>query len=128
VADALLTPHRSYLPVVRPLLEARLVKGMAHVTGGGITDNLPRVLPDGIGAVVRRAAWEVPAIFRILGEAGRVPGEDLMRTFNMGIGLIAVVAPGDVDRTLDALRRAGEPGARVIGEAEPGECCVRYEP
>jgi len=128
VADVLLTPHRSYLATVRPLLDARLVKGMAHITGGGITDNLPRVLPEGVGAVVRRGAWEVPPVFRVLGDAGRVPDEDQMRTFNMGIGLIVVVAPGDVDRTLGTLRAAGEPGARVIGEAGPGDRRVTYEP
>jgi phosphoribosylformylglycinamidine cyclo-ligase len=128
VGEVLLTPHRSYLGLVRPLLDARLVKGMAHVTGGGITDNLPRVLPEGIGAVVRRRAWDAPAIFRLLAEAGRVPDEDLMRTFNMGIGLIVVVAPADLDRTLGALRAAGETGARVIGETEPGDRRVRYEP
>ena len=77
--------------------------------------------------MVRRGAWEVPAIFRLLGEAGRVPDEDLMRTFNMGIGLIVVVAPGDVDRTLGELRAVGETSARVIGEAEAGDRRVRYE-
>jgi phosphoribosylformylglycinamidine cyclo-ligase len=128
VADVLLTPHRTYLPAVRPLLDAGLVKGMAHITGGGITDNLPRVLPEGVGAVVRRGAWEVPPVFRVLGEAGRVPAEDQMRTFNMGIGLIVIVAPGDVDRTLGALQGAGEPGARIIGGTEPGDRRVRYEP
>jgi phosphoribosylformylglycinamidine cyclo-ligase len=128
VADVLLTPHRSYLATVRPLLDAGLVKGMAHITGGGITDNLPRVLPEGVGAVVRRGAWDVPAIFRLLGEAGRVPDEDMMRTFNMGIGLIVVVAPGHLDRTLGELRAAGETSARVIGEADAGDRRVRYEP
>jgi phosphoribosylformylglycinamidine cyclo-ligase len=128
VGDVLLAPHRSYLAPIRPLLAAGLVKGMAHVTGGGITENLPRALPEGTGALVRRRAWEVPAFFRWLGDAGRVPDEDMMRTFNMGIGLIVVVAPGDLDRALDELRAAGEPGARVIGETERGDRRVRYDP
>jgi len=128
VGDVLLAPHRSYLAPVRPLLAAGLVKGMAHITGGGITENLPRALPEGTGALVRRRAWEVPAFFRWLGDAGRVPDEDMMRTFNMGIGLIVVVAPGDLDRALDELRAAGESGARVIGETEAGDRRVRYAP
>jgi phosphoribosylformylglycinamidine cyclo-ligase len=128
VADALLAPHRSYLPVIGPLLDADLVKGMAHITGGGITENLPRVLPEGTGARVDRGAWDVPALFRLLGEAGQVPDEDMRRTFNMGMGLIVVTAAADVPRALDALAGHGETGARVIGEIEPGARAVRYEP
>jgi phosphoribosylformylglycinamidine cyclo-ligase len=133
VADALLAPHRSYLPVIRPLLETSpgLIKGMAHITGGGITDNLPRVLPAGTHAVVRSGSWEVPPLFRWLERAGAVPREDMLRTFNMGIGLILAVAPADADQTIGALRGAGEPHARVIGEiaaAPPGHApAVRYE-
>ena len=73
VGEALLEPHRSYLPLVQPLLEAGRIKGMAHITGGGITDNLPRILPHGTGAVVNAAAWEVPPLFRWLQDSGRVP-------------------------------------------------------
>jgi phosphoribosylformylglycinamidine cyclo-ligase len=116
VADALLAPHRSYLPVVRPLLETTLVKGMAHITGGGVTDNLPRILPEGTDAIVRLGSWDVPPIFRWLERAGAVPQEDMLRTFNMGLGLILVVAPGDADDVIGAVRGAGESGARVIGE------------
>jgi phosphoribosylformylglycinamidine cyclo-ligase len=135
VADALLAPHRSYLPVIRPLLDAASgpvrIKGMAHITGGGITDNLPRVLPAGTDAVVRLSSWDVPPLFQWLERAGAVPREDMLRTFNMGLGLILAVAPADVDGTIGALRRAGEAGARVIGEiasAPPGHApAVRYE-
>jgi phosphoribosylformylglycinamidine cyclo-ligase len=133
VAEALLAPHRSYLPVIRPLLEPSngLIKGMAHITGGGITDNLPRVLPAGTDAVVRLGSWDVPPLFRWLERAGTVPREDMLRTFNMGLGLILVVAPAAVDETVGGLRRAGEAGARVIGEivsASPGRApAVRYE-
>jgi phosphoribosylformylglycinamidine cyclo-ligase len=133
IPEALLAPHRSYLPVIRPLLDASpgLIKGMAHITGGGITDNLPRVLPAGTDAVVRLGSWDVPPLFQWLERAGAVPREDMLRTFNMGLGLILAVAPAGVDETIGALRGAGEPGARVIGEiasASPGHApLVRYE-
>jgi phosphoribosylformylglycinamidine cyclo-ligase len=126
VGDVLLATHRSYLPVVRPLLAGGRVKGLAHVTGGGITDNLPRILPDGTMAIVRRAAWDVPAVFRWLQERGGVPIEDMMRTFNMGVGLIVVAAAGDVDALLAGLRERGESGARVIGEIVAGAPSVTY--
>ena len=74
VGEALLEPHRSYLPFIRPLLDAGRIKAMAHITGGGITDNLPRVLPHGTAAVVDAAAWEPPPIFRWLQKSGNVPG------------------------------------------------------
>jgi phosphoribosylformylglycinamidine cyclo-ligase len=90
VGEAFLTPHRSYLPLVQPLLDQGRIKGMAHITGGGITDNLPRILPHGTAAQVRVSSWEVPPLFRWLQESGHVPFDDMMRTFNMGVGLIIV--------------------------------------
>ena len=128
VAGALLAPHRSYLPLVRPLLAGPrpIVKGMAHITGGGITDNLPRVLPEGTEAVVRLGAWEVPAIFRWLQQSGAVPLDDMLRTFNMGIGLILVVAEADAEEALQALRDAGETRAVRIGAVAAGRGQVRY--
>jgi phosphoribosylformylglycinamidine cyclo-ligase len=128
VAEALLAPHRSYLPQVRPLLARANVpiKGMAHITGGGITDNLARVLPAGTDAVVELGAWEAPAIFRWLQAAGGVPREDMLRTFNMGIGLILVVAESDAGDVLRALESAGEPGAVRIGAIAAGRGQVRY--
>lgn len=116
VGEVLLEPHRSYLPVMRPLLGGSVVKGMAHITGGGITENLPRVLPQGTGALVRLGSWDVPPIFRFLQEAGRVPQEDMLRTFNMGVGLIIVTAPSDADRLLGMLAAGGVADARVVGE------------
>jgi phosphoribosylformylglycinamidine cyclo-ligase len=120
IGAALLAPHRSYLPIVRPLLGTRLIKGMAHITGGGITDNLPRVLPDGVGAVIDRDAWQVPAVFRWLQKTGRVPDGDMLRTFNMGIGLIVACAERDAETVLAQLASAGEPGAVRIGVIAPG--------
>jgi phosphoribosylformylglycinamidine cyclo-ligase len=126
VGEALLRPHRSYLPVIQPLLDGGMIKGMAHITGGGITENLPRVLPPGTAARVNRGSWRVPAIFRWLGEAGRVPEFDLRRALNMGIGLILVVAPGDVAAVQAALLNAGEANSVVIGDIVSGEPEVRY--
>jgi phosphoribosylformylglycinamidine cyclo-ligase len=126
VGDALLRPHRAYLPVIRPLLGTGLLKGMAHITGGGITDNLPRVLPEGTAARVDRRAWRTPALFRWLGESGSVPEMDLRRSLNMGIGLVLVVAAADVDAVQAALLNAGEANSMIIGVIEAGTGEVRY--
>ena len=121
VGEALLEPHRSYLPMIRPLLDGGRIKGMAHITGGGITDNLPRILPHGTAAVVDAAAWTVPPVFRWLQQAGRVPADDMMRTFNMGIGLIIVTARDRAEQLTEELAARGGRDARVIGEIVPGE-------
>ena len=121
VGDALLEPHRSYLPVIRPLLEATRIKGMAHITGGGITDNLPRILPHGTAAVIDASSWTTPPIFSWLRQAGDVPIDDMMRTFNMGIGLIVVVARDQAEPLISELAARGGRDARVIGEVVPGE-------
>jgi phosphoribosylformylglycinamidine cyclo-ligase len=126
IGEALLRTHRSYLPVLRPLLGRNLIKGMAHITGGGITDNLPRVLPQGTAARVERASWRVPAIFRWIGESGRVPEYDLRRALNMGIGMILVAAAKDVDTVRQALLNAGEANSVVIGQIVSGNQDVQY--
>jgi phosphoribosylformylglycinamidine cyclo-ligase len=121
VGDALLAPHRSYLAVIRPLLESTRIKGMAHITGGGITDNLPRILPHGTAAVVDASSWTIPPIFSWLRQAGDLPIDDMMRTFNMGIGLIIVVARDQAEPLISELAARGGRDARVIGEVVPGE-------
>lgn len=126
IGDALLRPHRSYLPIMRPLLGTGRIKGMAHITGGGITDNLPRILPADVRARIDRSTWVVPPLFRWLGEAGEVPLEDQWRSFNMGMGLIVAVSAGDADWVMGALRDAGEVGARIVGGIEAGAPSVRY--
>ena len=126
IGEALLRTHRSYLNVIRPLLSRGQIKGMAHITGGGITDNLPRVLPAGTSARVDRTTWRVPAIFRWLGESGRVPEYDLRRSLNMGIGLILVVDKHDVEAVRSDLLRAGEANSVVIGDIIAGEPEVKY--
>jgi phosphoribosylformylglycinamidine cyclo-ligase len=123
VGDALLQPHRSYLPVIRPLLSGGLIKGMAHITGGGITDNFPRILPVGTAATVDTNAWEVPPIFRWLERSGTVPRDDMWRTFNMGIGLIVVSRPDRANTLVAELVANGERAACVIGEVIPGQLC-----
>jgi phosphoribosylformylglycinamidine cyclo-ligase len=121
VGDALLEPHRSYLPIVKPMLDGGRIKGMAHITGGGITDNLPRVLPHGTAAVVDTSAWEVPPIFTWLQRGGDIPRDDMLRTFNMGIGLIAVTGRNHAEALIDEMAARGGRDARVIGEIVPGE-------
>jgi len=121
VGDALLEPHRSYLNLIRPILDGGRVKGMAHITGGGITDNLPRVLPHGTAAVIDAKSWKVPPLFRWLQQNGRVPIEDMMRTFNMGIGLIIVTTAHQSEALIEELAARGGHDARVIGEVVPGE-------
>jgi phosphoribosylformylglycinamidine cyclo-ligase len=126
VGEALLEPHRSYLPLIRPLLSSGVIMGMAHITGGGITDNLPRMLPPHTMAIIDRAAWDVPPVFRWLQRTGTVPDDDMLRTFNMGIGLIVACAAGAADRVMTELAAAGEPGAARIGRIVEGNDGVRY--
>jgi phosphoribosylformylglycinamidine cyclo-ligase len=121
VGAALLEPHRSYLPFIQPLLEGGRIKGMAHITGGGITDNLPRILPHGTAATIDASAWDVPPLFRWLQASGNVPADDMMRTFNMGIGLIIATGRDQAEPLLSELAARGGRDARIIGEVVAGE-------
>jgi phosphoribosylformylglycinamidine cyclo-ligase len=121
VGEALLEPHRSYLSMVKPLLDGGRIKGMAHITGGGITDNLPRILPHGTGAEIDRTSWQVPPLFEWLQRAGHVEFDDMMRTFNMGIGLIIVTGHSHTEALIEELAARGGHDARVIGEVVAGE-------
>jgi phosphoribosylformylglycinamidine cyclo-ligase len=125
IGAALLVPHRSYLTAIRPLLVEGVIGGMAHITGGGITENLPRILPDGIEAVIDRSTWKVPPIFRWLQHSGNVPDDDMLRTFNMGIGLIIVVSEAHAEGVIRRLQDAGE-SAMVIGFLRNGSRRVVY--
>ena len=111
VADALLAVHRSYLPALLPVLDR--VHAMAHITGGGLPGNLNRALPEHLDAVVDTSTWEVPALFRVLGDAGHVPRDEQFRTFNMGVGLVAIVAPNEADAVLAAAATASVPAWRL---------------
>jgi phosphoribosylformylglycinamidine cyclo-ligase len=118
-AEELLRPTRIYVKPVLSLLRKTRVLGMAHITGGGITGNLPRSLPRGVTATIDRSSWEIPPVFRTICRAARLPEGEAFRTFNMGIGMILVVRPGEADRSVAHFRRAGFP-AVVIGEIRKG--------
>jgi phosphoribosylformylglycinamidine cyclo-ligase len=122
---ALMKIHRSYLPVIRKLTSADLVTGMAHITGGGITENLPRILPRGICAIVELGSWPVPPIFEHLRELGSVEQEEMLRTFNNGIGLIAVIPAEKFKRVKGLFDRSGEKFF-VIGRTTKGDRKVTY--
>ncbi|MCP4898716.1 MAG: phosphoribosylformylglycinamidine cyclo-ligase [bacterium] len=126
VGEELLAVHKCYLEPVWPLIEARLVRGIAHITGGGITDNLPRVMPDNCRAVVKVGAWDVPAVFRLLAEKGRVPENDLWRTFNLGVGMVLIVEAKHLERVLKTLRENDCPGF-PMGNVIEGESGVDYD-
>lgn len=119
VADVLLEPHRSYLHSLAPLLAEGRIRALAHVTGGGIPGNLPRVLPAGMGAAVDRTRWPVPTVFGALSRLGDVEPEEMFRVFNMGIGMIAVVDPTEAREIIDALDEAGE-RTWILGAVEAG--------
>jgi phosphoribosylformylglycinamidine cyclo-ligase len=120
VADELLTPTRIYARSIQTLLETVEVRGMAHVTGGGVTGNIPRVLPHGCRARLSRSAWSPPAVFETLREAGRVEDAEMFRTFNMGIGYVVIVPSAAAETAARTLRGAGEQVSR-IGEIVAGE-------
>jgi phosphoribosylformylglycinamidine cyclo-ligase len=109
LADELLRVHRSYLKPIRALIDAGVLKGAAHITGGGITENLPRVLPPrGLAAEVHKAAWPVPEIFERLRSIGNIPEDDWRRTFNLGIGMVLVVGKRKLNKAKKVLRKLGE--------------------
>ena len=110
LADALLHPHHCYVPDLKAALG--LIKGMAHITGGGFEENVPRILPAGLGARIDRRAWQVPPIFPLIQRAGAIEDAEMYRVFNMGLGVVFAVAPEDADAL-----RAAVPGALLVGEA-----------
>jgi phosphoribosylformylglycinamidine cyclo-ligase len=127
IGEALLAPHRSYLSLIRPLIEREWVKGLAHITGGGLTENLPRALPEGCGAEIDPSAWSIPAIFQLLEKEGAISRQEMFRAFNMGVGLVIVCGSRDATSILDALTNAGEPNAFRLGRVVAGDRSVRYE-
>lgn len=129
LGEALLWPHRCYAPAVLPLLEGSpptpnsggvRIKAMAHLTGGGFVDNIPRVLPPGVGVQIDKRAWVVPPLFRLIQGKGGVSEAEMFRVFNMGIGFVLVVSPGVAKDTLARLRMSGETACR-LGEAVTGD-------
>ena len=115
VGDELLKVHRSYLPVIEPLLTSEDIHGMSHITGGGLTGNTMRIVPEGLRLDVEWSAWPEPVIFDIIRKEGGVPEEDMRRTFNLGVGLVIVVAKTAVDRVMADLKSKHE-NAYIIGQ------------
>ncbi len=126
VGEALLEPHRSYSKVMQLVLKTAEVSGMVHITGGGITDNLPRVLPDGLAAEVDLGAWEAPPIFRFLQETGGVADLEMLRTFNMGAGFLVIVSKTEEEKALKTLSQACEE-PKVVGRVIAGAKKVHYK-
>jgi phosphoribosylformylglycinamidine cyclo-ligase len=123
--NELLRTHKSYWPVLRKLISAGHIQAMAHITGGGITDNLPRVLPKGTAALVETGSWPVLPVFKHLQKIGNVPDDDMMRTFNMGIGMVLVVPAKKFKRVQGLIEGAGEK-AYLIGRVTKGNRKVVY--
>jgi phosphoribosylformylglycinamidine cyclo-ligase len=122
---ALMKTHRSYLHVIQKLVNSGMTTGMAHITGGGITENLPRILPKGTAAQVELGSWPVPPIFEHLRELGDISQDEMMRTFNMGIGLIAAISAAKFTRAKNLLDRAEEK-FHVVGRIVKGDHRVHY--
>ncbi|MEY2411702.1 MAG: phosphoribosylformylglycinamidine cyclo-ligase [Acidobacteriaceae bacterium] len=125
VGNELMKTHKSYWPAIKRLVEGECVSAMAHVTGGGITDNLPRVLPRGVAAVIEIGSWPVLPIFEHLQQLGNVPREEMLRTFNMGLGMLLVVPAKKFKKAQTVIERAGEK-AFTIGRIVKGDRKVMY--
>ncbi|QNM83610.1 phosphoribosylformylglycinamidine cyclo-ligase [Sphingomonas sabuli] len=118
--EALLRPTRIYVKPLLPLVRDGLVHGLSHITGGGLLENVPRVLPEGARAEIDVATWDFPPLFQLLQDGGAVAPEEMARTFNCGIGMVAIVAEADADAVVARLEQAGEQ-ARVIGTIVAGQ-------
>jgi len=125
IGEALLAEHRSYLKALRSPIERGLVRGLAHITGGGLTDNVPRILPEGAAAKIERGSWPVLPVFQVMQTLGNVADDEMYRAFNMGVGMVCVVAPGNAQAFADHLDGLGETYAR-IGTIERGDRNVVY--
>ena len=125
IGNELMRVHKSYWPVVRRLVKAELVHAMAHITGGGITDNLPRILPKGTAAVVELGSWPTPPVFTHLQKLGNVPPDEMLRTFNMGVGMVLVVPAKKYKRVATLIEKCGEKSC-LIGRIVRGDRKVTY--
>ena len=121
LGEELLTPTKIYVKAIKHLLNNNVdIKGMSHITGGGFYENIPRMLPDGARAVVKKDSYEVPAIFRLLAKEGDIAEEMMYNTFNMGLGMVVAVDKEDVDKTMEAIKAAGDT-PYIVGHMEAGE-------
>jgi phosphoribosylformylglycinamidine cyclo-ligase len=125
VGNELMRTHKSYWPTLKKLIDAQCVAALAHITGGGITENLPRVLPRGTAAAIELGTWPVPPIFEHLQQLGNVPQDEMLRTFNMGMGMLLVVPSAKFKKAQSVLERVGEK-AYTIGRITKGERKVTY--
>ena len=128
LGETLLEPTRIYVKPLLPLVRDGLIHGLAHITGGGLLENVPRVLPQSCRAVIHTSAWEFPPLFALLQEGGAIAAEEMARTFNCGIGMVAIVSEADSEAVIDRLEASGET-ATVIGRIEDGNrgCTVEGE-
>ena len=124
--DALLAVHKSFLKPVSALMAKIKINGMAHITGGGFPDNIPRVLPKAVNAEIDRASWEVPTIFKFIQNQGKVDRDEMYRVFNMGIGFVVIIAKKDLKKATNILRAAHQP-YHVIGVMRKGKGVVTYK-
>ncbi|MBP7348135.1 MAG: phosphoribosylformylglycinamidine cyclo-ligase [Butyrivibrio sp.] len=121
LGEALLAPTKIYVKMMKSVKNAGIrVKGCSHITGGGFYENIPRMLPDGVRAIVRKDSYEVPALFRLMQKQGDLDEKMMYNTYNMGLGMVMAVDPADAEKTLEAIRAAGETGY-VVGYVENGE-------
>ena len=121
LGEALLAPTRIYVKALRSVKEAGVtIKGCSHITGGGFYENIPRMLPDGVRAVVKKDSYEVPAIFKLMQKTGDIEEQMMYNTYNMGIGMVVAVDPADVEKTMAAMKEAGDT-PYIIGQIEAGE-------
>jgi phosphoribosylformylglycinamidine cyclo-ligase len=125
VGNELMRTHKSYWPAIKRLVDGECVSAMAHITGGGITENLPRVLPRGVAAMIEMGSWQIPPIFEHLQHLGNVSQEEMMRTFNMGIGMVLVIPSSKFKKAHSVLERAGEKPF-TIGRIVKGDRKVLY--
>ena len=127
LGEALLTPTRIYVKPLLPLIGAGKVKGLSHITGGGLTENLPRVLPAAVSARIDLSSWQLPPVFGWMQQAGKISEEEMLRTFNCGIGMIAVVAADVAAEVQQKLQQSGEAVQRIGVLEKAGEARVAYD-
>ena len=121
LGEALIEPTRIYVNALKSVKKAGVtIKGCSHITGGGFDENIPRMLPDGIRAVVKKDSYEIPAIFKLLQKTGNITDQMMYNTYNMGLGMVLAVDPTDVDKTMEAIAAAGDT-AYIVGHCEAGE-------
>ncbi|MBI4831397.1 MAG: phosphoribosylformylglycinamidine cyclo-ligase, partial [Candidatus Lindowbacteria bacterium] len=125
LADELLSPHKCYATPVRKLMDEFAIRGMAHITGGGLTDNIPRILPKTLDAGIQLSTWRPLPIFELIRQEGNIERDEMLRTFNMGVGMVLIVSPSDESAALKNLRDRDE-DAWIIGHIVRGKGVVKY--